>query len=316
MYYDFGLEAHPSFDVISHSTFLLFQKRARKRTSNYAKWSLDDLQTALKAIKEGMRVTHASAIYGIPRRTIVRRLKDKKASAPKLGRKSVFTAEQEEILTNHIIKLQCTCPLNSQKVRKLAFNLAEKLQLDHNFNREKQEAGHDWLSSFLKRNPRAQIIRRRSTIQEVKHVNTENPNIINNLVEDLFTNEAVIEIKNEEIFINITTEFSDDSETLNFHSDPLDIKSEDFGGEINSCLENSENINETEKEVNEKFDTKFRQKEKIHFEETPSSLPTYLDKRTKIVDRRTFLDQLEKSNQVVVEEEDDVSALRVIAFLF
>ena len=232
-----------------------------------------------------------------------------------MGRKSVFTADQEEILTNHIIKLQCTCPLNSQKVRKLAFNLAEKLQLDHNFNREKQEAGHDWLSSFLKRNPRAQILSRRSTIQETKDVNIENPNFFNNLDEDLFTTEDAFQIKNEETLIKMEMDFPENSDTLDFHSaHSLDIKSEDFESESSRCLKNiSKNIEETEKKVERKFGMKLRVRKKCCVEEK-STLRTRFYKQPKIVDRSVFLEQLEKSNQVLVEAEDDASAFKVTAF--
>ncbi|KAJ8884790.1 hypothetical protein PR048_010986 [Dryococelus australis] len=38
-------------------------------------------------------------------------------------------------------------------VRSIAFHLAERLNLDHIFDRENQMAGYDWLKSFLSRNP-------------------------------------------------------------------------------------------------------------------------------------------------------------------
>lgn len=291
--------------------------RARKRTSKIGRWSSNDLQAALKAIQEGKPMTQASALYGVPRTTIYRRIKRNKFSAPKMGRKSVFSTEQEEIITKHINTLQRTSPLNSQKVRKLAFDLAEKLQLDHNFNREKREAGHEWLSSFLKRNPRARILRRAAErIRETPELKIENPNSFDNLDEDLSAIETQDALKKEEIFLKMEAEFPEDSEILDLHSDPLEISSEGFGSESYRSLEDSKSIEETENKVKGKFEMKLRVREKIYDKEKTSTLRTHLHKQTKIVDRGTFLDHLERSNQVVVEEKDDAPALKVRAFFF
>jgi hypothetical protein len=43
--------------------------------------------------------------------------------------------------------------LTRQGVREIAVRLAERLQINHKFNKEKALAGYDWLTSSLRRNP-------------------------------------------------------------------------------------------------------------------------------------------------------------------
>ncbi|CAK1598568.1 unnamed protein product [Parnassius mnemosyne] len=43
-------------------------------------------------------------------------------------------------------------PLTIDDVRKIAYQFAEQLNLNHRFNRETEKAGYDWLQGFLRRN--------------------------------------------------------------------------------------------------------------------------------------------------------------------
>lgn len=58
--------------------------------------------------------------------------------------------EIERKLATHIKKLQAAafCPTVTE-VRILAYKIAERYQLKHNFNKEKQMAGYDWFNKFL-----------------------------------------------------------------------------------------------------------------------------------------------------------------------
>jgi hypothetical protein len=42
-------------------------------------------------------------------------------------------------------------------VRQFAFQFAENLSLDRPFNKDKGDAGYDWMKSFLERNPELSI---------------------------------------------------------------------------------------------------------------------------------------------------------------
>ena len=108
----------------------------------------------------------ASASHGVPRTSIYRRLKQNNFASPKLGRNSVFSPKQEKFLTDYILNASKTFPMNSTLFRRLAFELAEKLNLDHNFNREIRLAGKDWLTAFVKRNPRVDFKGKRTVLKK------------------------------------------------------------------------------------------------------------------------------------------------------
>lgn len=54
----------------------------------------------------------------------------------------------------HILKLgEAGFPPDRKTIRRLAYNFAEKLGLEHNFDAEEEMAGHAWCQSFIERNP-------------------------------------------------------------------------------------------------------------------------------------------------------------------
>lgn len=134
----------------------IFQKRAKRGTKT-ASWTAKDLNAALQELAQGKTMTAVSALHGVPRTSIYRRLKQKNFSSPKLGRNSVFTPKQEQCLSHYILKVSKYYPMSTTQLRRMAFELAEKLNLDHNFNKEIRLAGRDWLTGFFKRNPTADL---------------------------------------------------------------------------------------------------------------------------------------------------------------
>lgn len=72
-----------------------------------------------------------------------------------LGRfKTVFSRDQEKELVSHIIHMEERLfGFSINDFRALAFDLAERNNLDNNFNKDKKRAGKCWYYSFLKRNP-------------------------------------------------------------------------------------------------------------------------------------------------------------------
>lgn len=128
--------------------------RSRKRTTERGKWSEETLKRAFELVQNGRSVKSVAAELNIPRITLHDRLKYNSSDKPALGRKPVFTPDQEAILTNHIKQLANTFyGITLTELRRLAYELAENLKIKHSFNKDKKMAGEDWVSSFIKRNP-------------------------------------------------------------------------------------------------------------------------------------------------------------------
>lgn len=123
-------------------------------------WTEDTLAAAANAVRMGLSKRQAEVIYKIPRKTLSRYL-DLDSSTENglkfspLGSFSpVFNATQEQELVQYIIEMsQYGLGLSRREIRSVAFQLAEKNQINHPFCRETELAGRDWLKGFLKRNP-------------------------------------------------------------------------------------------------------------------------------------------------------------------
>ena len=131
--------------------------RTHKRTSTRGGYGSDVLQQALQSVKDGVPLIKVSRQTGIPARTL-RRHRDGKVNKPgevSLGRHdSVFSAEVEAQLVDHIMLMErALFGLTTTDVRKLAFEMAERMKIRHPFNKHSKLAGSDWLRGFLSRHP-------------------------------------------------------------------------------------------------------------------------------------------------------------------
>ncbi len=128
--------------------------RTYKRKSNRGAYTEQALQNAIRAIEEGTALKAAAHQFGVPPKTL-RRHRDKKVLEPGskcLGRKAVFTSSFELQLTEHIQSMErALFGLSTIDVRRLAYDLAERLGLNHCFNSERKMAGKDWFYNFLRR---------------------------------------------------------------------------------------------------------------------------------------------------------------------
>lgn len=127
-----------------------------KRKSNRSSWTEENMQRALKAIKDKVTsIRNAARMFNVPYGTLQDRIRGKfDAKKYTLGRKSVFTTEQESELTSHIISMsKLFYGLSPQSIRQLAYQYAEENRIIHKFNQEKKMAGKDWLYLFMRRNP-------------------------------------------------------------------------------------------------------------------------------------------------------------------
>lgn len=113
------------------------------------------MQKAINAtVNDGFSVKKASIVFGVPRTTLIRRLKSSKVPTS-LGRFSpVFTAEFENELVMHIVEMQNRFyGLSLQDLRSIAYELAVRNGLKHPFSDERKLAGIDWAESFMARYP-------------------------------------------------------------------------------------------------------------------------------------------------------------------
>jgi len=128
--------------------------RSRKRTTERGKWNEETLKKAFELVRSGRSVKSVAAELDIPRITFHDRLRSNSTAKPALGRKSNFTPDQEAILANHIKQLSNQFyGISLTDLRRFTYDLAEKLNIKHNFNKETKMAGEDWAAGFRKRNP-------------------------------------------------------------------------------------------------------------------------------------------------------------------
>ncbi|KAJ4430341.1 hypothetical protein ANN_22557 [Periplaneta americana] len=140
--------------VVTVPIFSLQMPRNRLRSTDKAKWTKDDIEKAIKAVNDGRSVKSASKMFNIPRTTLRDRLKASNTEKPALGRKPLFSEEQEKELRDHLLLLsKLFYGFSITELRRLAFDLAEANKIPHSFNRVTKLAGPDWVYGFLKRNP-------------------------------------------------------------------------------------------------------------------------------------------------------------------
>lgn len=144
-----------SYPIILFNWLFYFQMpRNYKRKTEKASWTADDLSNAIDEVRNGIGQRQAARNHHIPFATFQQRYKTLGVGAPSMGRKPVFTKEQEtEISTNVKALANMYYGITPMQLRKLVFEYAERLHIENSFNMEKRMAGIDWLGGFLKRNP-------------------------------------------------------------------------------------------------------------------------------------------------------------------
>ncbi|KAB0804472.1 hypothetical protein PPYR_01442 [Photinus pyralis] len=122
------------------------------------KWNSATMQAAVRS--NTLSIRKSSQRFNIPKTCLLRRLHNV-VDHPEPRNdtyKQVFTAEQEKVLLNHILDLESRFyGITATECRKLAFDLAESLNIKHPFNKDVKLAGYDWFTGFRKRNPQFSI---------------------------------------------------------------------------------------------------------------------------------------------------------------
>ncbi|KAJ8943344.1 hypothetical protein NQ318_000559 [Aromia moschata] len=123
------------------------------RRTTRASWSENNILKAIRAVQNGISIRKAAKLFSVPYTTIYDRLKKPiPDGTKKLGRNTIFTAQQEKELADYIIKMsKLFFGLSRLHVRRIAFEYAEKNEIPNDFNKQKRLCGKDWYYGFLKR---------------------------------------------------------------------------------------------------------------------------------------------------------------------
>jgi hypothetical protein len=74
--------------------------------------------------------------------------------SPRMGRRSIFSPEQESSIAEHLKLLsKMFYGLTAKELRRVVFEYAEKNNIKNGFNKNTRLAGKDWYYDFLQRNP-------------------------------------------------------------------------------------------------------------------------------------------------------------------
>lgn len=120
-----------------------------------ATWTEEQLKQAIAKLKNNeMGLNAVSKQYGVSKKTLLRRYRSGDLMKHGLGPPPMLGFEHERRLVAHIKQLAVAgfAP-DRALVKFIAFQFAEKLNIQHRFSQEKKMAGYDWLRSFLQRNP-------------------------------------------------------------------------------------------------------------------------------------------------------------------
>jgi transposase-like protein len=127
-----------------------------------SQWSLENLQKAVNdVLMYNKSEKSAAATFGVPRQTLRRHLKKAKNGLgveKTIGRPRILSAQHEDELVDVIIDMERRLfGLTKMDVRKLAYRYCEANGILHNFNRESEAAGEDWMLSFMKNHPQLSL---------------------------------------------------------------------------------------------------------------------------------------------------------------
>ncbi|KAI4455516.1 hypothetical protein MML48_9g00004454 [Holotrichia oblita] len=127
-------------------------------------WEADKMKAAVVAVRNReMGYLKASKTFNVPQSTLERYVRDDEKDPclvvqSKLGRKPVFSSDIEEDLANYCLTMEERFfGLSQNDVRRMAFQLSQRNNIQSPFNKTNEKAGQKWLKNFLRRHPRLSI---------------------------------------------------------------------------------------------------------------------------------------------------------------
>ena len=108
------------------------------------------MKAAVKSCQEGKGLRETSRLYNVPVETLRRRVTGAVEMGCRSGPPTVFTEEQEDQLSEHLVKVsEMGFGLTRDYILHLAFNMAELTGQSHRFREGK--AGRGWFEGFMSR---------------------------------------------------------------------------------------------------------------------------------------------------------------------
>ena len=141
-------------------TGMPYKNSAYVRKTSRGSWLEENMEKARQRVQAGeMSIGEASRYYDIPKSTLGRRMLDQnkvaKGSVKHLGRfTATFDNQFEEELVQYVKDMESRFfGITYLDLRRLAFQLAERNNLVHQFDKNKELAGKKWVRLFMKRHP-------------------------------------------------------------------------------------------------------------------------------------------------------------------
>jgi len=130
--------------------------RTYHRKTTRASWDLKQMELAAESVRSGeLSIREASTTYGVQKSTLERHKNKKLPSPGCLGRfRPTLDLQFETELADYCKEMQNRLfGLTISDLRKMAYQLAEKNNIEHNFDSERKMAGRDWVFGFFRRHP-------------------------------------------------------------------------------------------------------------------------------------------------------------------
>lgn len=167
--------------------------RCYKSVGKKKQWTSTNLLAAVDAVnRHGLSKNRAAIEHGIPRQTLNRYLKSPKQDVHELAMpiNTVFSRQQEEELVQYALDMDKRLyGLTLQELRSIAYQLAERNQITHSFNKKTRLAGYDWASGFRKRHPQLVLRTPESTsIARAQGFNEVAVNRFQDILEEILEN--------------------------------------------------------------------------------------------------------------------------------
>ena len=131
--------------------FLQMVRTYHRKTAR-ANWDLKQMELAAVSVRNGeLSLRAASAAFGVPKSTLERHKNKRLLSPGCLGRfRPVLDTHFETELADYCKEMQNRLfGLTISDLRKMAYQLAEKNNVEHNFDVEREMAGRDWVFGAL-----------------------------------------------------------------------------------------------------------------------------------------------------------------------
>lgn len=164
-----------------------------QRKSNRQSWTEQQMSSAIELVQSGQcGYLKAAKQCGVPKSTLERRVKGKnKISTGTLkglgSRVLTFPPELEKQLVDYIKNMESMLfGLTATSVRQLAFELAEKNNLPHFFNKNNKSAGWAWLRAFIQRNNLSFRVPEATSAARAMAFNRNNVNNFFDLLESVY----------------------------------------------------------------------------------------------------------------------------------